>query len=439
MARSLLTQLEQIRRSATYSDAVSSVTTSGVAEPASGGSLQDDLNAIRSMMKLTKGTNKWYTDLGTYFDPTNTTSGSSSTKALNIANLSGNTLDSKTVIIAVQEDNSGAGYTVTGASTGVLLTSANSTLYNVAYATATDRRGLPIYASTAHSAAYFDLAGDDRVVRVDVLNKLNDSQIEDGSGNTIYAKLHDGSDFSGTGTGTDVYVRFYANGSPTTLANVSGTVNGVYFIVPRRKVMADVLEYEWQRTDFVSSWEGDIEIVEDIMHLWNYTGAADNSTSTAGSWTHATGNYALASNPSNLHLAVDLINTDVGDSTYTQHNYITSGEAITSSIDKLDIELKTLSNTLGTSASKKYVEAVASDITANTSHALPSTLTYTPVSTAGQEGKNMDVYVDGQLLAADTGAAGVNADRDYGETSTSGITFRFAVQAGRNITYMIRQ
>ena len=51
----------------------------------------------------------------------------------------------------------------------------------------------------------------------------------------------------------------------------------------------------------------------------------------------------------------------------------------------------------------------------------------------------MDVFVDGQLLAADTGAAGVNADRDYGETTASGVTFRFDVQVGRNITYMIRQ
>jgi hypothetical protein len=50
----------------------------------------------------------------------------------------------------------------------------------------------------------------------------------------------------------------------------------------------------------------------------------------------------------------------------------------------------------------------------------------------------MDVYVDGQLLAADTGVNGANADRDYGETSTSGITFRFNIPQGRNVTYFVR-
>ncbi len=71
-------------------------------------------------------------------------------------------------------------------------------------------------------------------------------------------------------------------------------------------------------------------------------------------------------------------------------------------------------------------------------------LTYTPNSTAGQEGSNVDVYVDGQLLAADTGNGGANADRDYAEeagptTTASGFMFRFTIQAGRNITYMVRQ
>jgi len=51
----------------------------------------------------------------------------------------------------------------------------------------------------------------------------------------------------------------------------------------------------------------------------------------------------------------------------------------------------------------------------------------------------MDVYVDGQLLAADTGTNGANADRDYAEASASTVTFRFDIQVGRNITYVVRQ
>jgi hypothetical protein len=50
------------------------------------------------------------------------------------------------------------------------------------------------------------------------------------------------------------------------------------------------------------------------------------------------------------------------------------------------------------------------------------------------------VFVDGQLLAADTTVSGVGmADRDYGETSSSSVTFRFDIQVGRNITYVVRQ
>jgi len=442
MARSLIRQLEQIRRSATYNDQVANVTSGTVAEPTVSGSLEDDLNALRSIMRLTKGSAKWYTDLGNYFDPTNTTSGSAEQKALNLTNLKNNTLDAKTVILAVQEDNSGNGYTVSGTSTGILLTSGNSTVYNKAYATATDRTGgssgaLPIFSSV--SGDYWDEGGADRVCRVDVLNSSNDSQMQDTNGNTIYAKLHDGADNSGTGDGTDVYVRFYANDAVCDLSTVTGTVTSVYFIVPERRRMTDVEEYEWQRTDFVSSWEGDVELLEDIMNLWSYTGASDGIDSTAGSWTNATGNYPLSGNPSDLQAASDALNDAAGDRTYTEQNYVTDAESFADSLDALDQQVKDNADAIAAGAADKYVEEVSGDITAGVEHSLPNGLTYTPDATVGQEGSNMDVYVGGQLLAADTGAAGVNADRDYGETSTSGITFRFNVQDGRNITYMIRQ
>ena len=51
----------------------------------------------------------------------------------------------------------------------------------------------------------------------------------------------------------------------------------------------------------------------------------------------------------------------------------------------------------------------------------------------------MDVYYNGQLLAASTGANGANADRDYAETSASGITFHVNIDQYSNLTYMIRQ
>ena len=107
--------------------------------------------------------------------------------------------------------------------------------------------------------------------------------------------------------------------------------------------------------------------------------------------------------------------------------------------DDPGIDIVTLYNTFTSGAGEKYIESVSGTITKNVEHVLPDSLTYTPTSVSGQEGANMDIFIDGMLLAADTGSYGVNADRDYGETSSSGITFRFDVQSGCNITYVIRQ
>jgi hypothetical protein len=505
VARSLLEQLTQIRRSRTYDDAVANVNTSAVAEPTSvSGSLQEDLNIIRTLMKDLKGGTNWYDSLGNYFDPTTTDSGSATTKALTLSNISGNTLDSKTVIVPVTADNTGSNYTVSGTSTGFLLTT------SAQYATPTDREGLPIFASTANTGSYWDEAGADNVCRIDVLDADTDAEFQNNAGETIYAKFHDSDDFSGGGDGVDAYVRFYANDVACDLSTISGTTpTSIYVIYPRRKVMSSMEEYDWLRTDFVNSWEGDVELIEDIQNLWSFTGAADNVTDPT--WTNEAASYILTSSPDDLETAVDLLNTEVGDRIYTSATYLTDGETITESLDSLsegvisnDSDISTnagdistnagaittlegsmttaqtditnleaatgtstglagidyssnnyvtdgtsleaaigaLDAAIGLSAAAKYIETSGA-ITKNTVHSLPSAAIsdggYTPDSTAGQEGKNMDVYVSGQLVAADTGAAGVNADRDYGETTTSGVTFRFDIPAGSNLIYVIRQ
>ncbi len=494
MSRSLLDQLTQIRRSGTYDDAVSSIYTSSVAEPTVSGSLQGDLNVVRTLMKEFKGTTDWYGDLGNYFDPKDTDSGDTENKDLNLTSIKNKTLDSQTIILAVSDDNSGSNYTVSGTSTGFLLTT------SAQYATATDRTGLPIFDSTTNSGSYYDEGGADNVCRVDLIDTDTGSEIQDGSGYVIYAKLHDAADYAGgTGDGTDAYVKFYANGVITDLSTADPAPTSVSIVFPRRKVLSDVSEYEWMRTDFVNSWEGDVELMEDISNLWSYTGAVDGD-SEAGPFTDESGNFILTSGPDDLESAIDLLNTEVGDRTYTTATYLTDDEDITVSLDNLseaiidndtdistnttnigtnttnigtaatditnleaavgsstgtagldyssnnyvtdatslEIAIGALDSAIGSAAGIKYVEETAGTITANTVHALPYSITYTPFSTAGREGKNMDVYVDGQLLAADTGAAGVNADRDYAETTTSGITFRFTIATGRNITYVVR-
>ena len=431
MARSLLRQLEQIRRAATYDDDVQDINTSAVAEPTVSGSLEEDTNVIRSLMKQLKGSTNWYDDLGTYFDPTDTDAGNTENKQMSLDNIKGNTLDAKTIIIAVGDDNSGNGYTVSGTSTGVLLTTTTR------YATAANRTGLPIYESTTNSGSYHDEGAADNIVRLDVVDTATDGEFVDGNGDIVYAKFHDGSDFSGSGDGTDVYARFYANGSVTDLSTVSGVTN-IQFIYPQRKVLTNMEEYEWLRTDFVSSWEGDVELIEDIQNLWSYTGASNDDTSPQP-WTNASASYILASDPDNLQTAVDDLNTGIGSRLYSENNYLVDGESISTSLNTLDQELQDIADSVSAGVGEKYVESVSVAIDKNTAHTLPYSISYTPDATAGREGKNMDVYVDGQLLAADTGTNGANADRDYAEASTTSVTFRFDIQVGRNITYVVRQ
>ena len=433
MARSLLRQLEQIRRAATYDDQVTDVNLSVVAEPTISGSLEEDTNVLRTIIRQMKGTTNWYDSLGKYFDPSDTDVSNTENKDLNFNNIKNNTLDAKTIVIAVTDDNSGSGYSITASGTGVMLSPVTTN-----YADVADRRGLPIFASTANNGSYFDEGGDDNVCRIDVVNSSNDGEFVTTDGEIVYAKFHDGADFGGTGEGSDVYARFYANNTPIDFTSVSG-VDNVYFVYPVRKKLSDMEEHEWLRTDFISSWEGDYELIEDISDLWSFAGSANNIDSTTGTWTNTTSSYLLESDPSNLKAAIDLINTGVGSRLFSEGNYLTSGSTITAALDTLDQELKDLVDSVEAGVGEKYVESVGTAITKNTPHTLPYSLEYTPENTAGREGKNMDIYVDGQLLAADTGANGANADRDYGETSGTQITFRFDIQVGRNITYIVRQ
>jgi hypothetical protein len=431
MARSLLRQLEQIRRAATYDDDVASANTSAVAEPTVSGSLEQDTNIFRTLLKQMKGTTNWYDDPGKYLDPTNTDGSNTANKQMSLANIKGNTLDSKTIILAVTADNGGVGYSVSTGTSGVLLTTTTR------YATAADRTGLPIYFSAG--GTYIDEGADNNVVRVDVVNVATDSEIVDGSGNVIFGKFHDGLDFGGAGTGTDAYIRFYSGSGDGTVTTLPAGISKVSFVYPYRKRLSDVEEYEWLRTDFINSWEGDVELIEDISNLWAFTGASNDNTNPAP-WTNVGAGYLLTSNPSNLKAAIDLLNDGIGAMNFTSTTYLVGDTDVAVSLIDLDAALKAVADQIAAGIGEKYVESVGTLITKNTDHDISALIgSYTPFSDGGREGKNMDVYIDGQLLAADTGVAGADQNRDYAETSTTTVKFRFDIQVGRNITYVVRQ
>lgn len=432
-SRSLLTQLEQIRRSETYDDLVVDANTSAIAEPTTTTGtqirLQHDLNVFRTLIRQIKGETNWFDDLGTYFDPANTSSGDITTKHMTLENIKGNTLDSKTILLATDEDNSGAGYTVSGTDAGLLFTT------GLSYAVWSDRRGLPIFSSVANAGTYSDEGGSDDVCVIDLIDSDTGGEFQDGSGNIIYAKFHDGADYGGVGNGTDAYVKFYSNNTPYTFTASDPT--NIMFVFPYRKVLSEMEEYEWLRTDFVSSFEGDDELLEDISNLWSFTGSTDGDSSPQP-WTNTGGNYIFNSDPSDLQSAMDEVNTEIGDRTYTG-NYITSDDPIADSLEDLDVKLKEIEDSLDATSAAKYVLELSSDVSAGNETFLPTGVTYTPDDTSGQEGSNMDVFVNGQLVSASTGVGGVNEDKDYAETSISGVTFHMDLYQYTNITYMVRQ
>lgn len=110
---------------------------------------------------------------------------------------------------------------------------------------------------------------------------------------------------------------------------------------------------------------------------------------------------------------------------YSSQIYITNGDNLETAIGELDAAIAGVSET-------KVIEDIVAAITAETAHTLPHGKTYTLDSTG--EGANLDVFVNGQFLAVDSGSV----DRDYEETSTTQVTFHFTVEENSNLVYAIR-
>ena len=461
-ARSLLQQLEQIAGSESYTDIISGIHSGSVAEPADStvsGSLEYDLNMIRAHLRRLKNpATDWYAPLSTYtlaFDGS-TVSGTVE-EIVTPSHGTGNLLDAKSVILPVDNDNSGSGHTVSGTMTGFLFSTGTK------YADSADRRGLPIYLAADNPGTWYDEGGSDGVTRIDLLDMSTGNEFVDGSGNVVFARFQDGQDAATGGTGelTDVFVKFYTSAGPYTWT--AGDPTSIGMVYPQRKILSELDEDDWFRTEFVSGVEGDVELIEDIENLWSYTGASDGVTDPT--WTNTAAAYLLQTNPTTLAGGIDIINTGIGDRDFTTTNYyaiqsdgqtitqtledlnlaigdrdytdgyyLNDDETVSTSLDALNVALWNLQQATASGIGEKYVVTTGTAITAETNWDLP-TGTYTPYASDTQPGKHMDVYVNGQLLAADYSTAGNN---DYEEVDSDTIKFHFTVKANANITYVIR-
>lgn len=126
----------------------------------------------------------------------------------------------------------------------------------------------------------------------------------------------------------------------------------------------------------------------------------------------------------NIYDFTGMSGRDDSSPTYSSTIYVTQGASLETAIGELDASIQA-------SNIQKAVERLLSPVLSGSVHILPESLTYTPAP----GGDNMDVFLNGQLLQANTG----QEERDYVETNSGSISFTFDVPANTYLTYIVRE
>jgi hypothetical protein len=121
--------------------------------------------------------------------------------------------------------------------------------------------------------------------------------------------------------------------------------------------------------------------------------------------------------------ALNTLNAQIGDRNYSGA-ILTDGQTIVAS-------LQALSNAMAGANVVRYIERLGADLAANTAHTLPLAATY--VQDGTNNGRGLSVYTRGILR--DPGTV-LNGD-DYGETSTTSVTFYAKQKLGDHINYYV--
>lgn len=393
--------------------------------------LEDSINyALTQLREIVDPANDWFQDMPRAFDPSDTSGANAKNEKMNLKTLSDNWYGSKTKIVDVVDEESGLADT----DTGVLV------LTSLGYADDADRRGFVIQSSVGN--AYHDEIALASIIvgkhKVTITDALTGNEFKDASGNLIYGVLQDGADHSGSGEGTDVFVKFvYDNaGTPTAYTWTADDPTDVIMYLPFRKRRSELLEYD-ERVFKVAGIVGDAELTQDISEIRNALGIADGDG--AGDWDLTnTGNFfpfsGLTLATATMEDIVNILNSAIGSRDYTDENIISDGETITQSLDKLD-------QFLGQGGYKtKVLERVTAAIAKGVAHTIPFATGSAPAITTYKQdsshfGRYMEVRVSGKKLVPDSGA--VETDGEYEETSTTQVTFRFTVRVGQIIEYIV--
>jgi len=115
---------------------------------------------------------------------------------------------------------------------------------------------------------------------------------------------------------------------------------------------------------------------------------------------------------------------DETDSTpsYTSTIYVANSDSLETAIGKLDAAISTAD-------AAKEAERILAEVTSGSAHTVPGSNSH-----AAGDGSTMDVFLNGQMLLANTGSEA----RDYWESDTDQISFTFDVPTNSFLTYIIR-
>ena len=380
-------------------------------------SLEDDLNYQRTDRKAIKGTGTYKDAVPTYERP----SAIGTSVPANLTNIAGKTTDAKPMV----ENRTFYSAAVVATDTFITLSSAG----NLKHADSVNRTGVPVfdgYDNGNHDGTYVEIIDPATEGALEVLGGPN-------VGKRIYGRTRAGS--STSPNSVEVEFRCVAKGAQlsTSVAYTweSGqptTINCVYGF---RRLLSDLTENAL-RNVLALGIVSDADLVQDIVDIRSAIGIADGETDLDGHLTN-TGDYFvwsdLGADPTVVD-ALNELNEQIGNRDYTG-SVLSDGETITAS-------LQALADAIAGASVTRYIERVAADINAGTTHDIPAAYT---VDGTGN-GRNLWVFWRGILR--DPGLLANNDD--YEETSGSGgsggvgqITPYSKIKAGDHVNYFIVQ
>lgn len=175
----------------------------------------------------------------------------------------------------------------------------------------------------------------------------------------------------------------------------------------------DQLDQNAFRFPLASGLVGDADLRQDIIDLQSTGGWADGTTNLAGYLTNTGPNYVFNTLPGGagdtVVAALNALNLQIGNRTYSPLGVLTNGQSITAS-------LQALSNAITAGTTTRYIMRLGANAPANVAITLPGGATYALDGT--NNGKGLAVFWRGVLRDPGTVLNGDN----YAETSTTQIT-----------------